>query len=373
MIQKERLIKLLSQLIAFNSENPNSDEYAIGCFVHRYLQKLGINSRIYEFKKRRLNVVANIGPSLAERSLLITPHLDTVPAGKNWKTNPFQAVIKGNKIYGLGASDCKGNLAVALEVIRSLVEEKIPLQYNLVFAATANEESGSEFGLKTLLEKAIIRTTEAIVLDSDNFKIVITQKGLLHIKISVWGKRAHGAYPWLGMNAILIMKNILNEICNKKIPYTPNPFLRAPTINIGTIHGGDKVNIVAPFCEAELDIRFLPGQKPEDYLTVIKKICKRYAKKFSIEVEGVQKPYAISINHPLVKGLKKAAKFVGVPSYCTGSEGATVITFFQQYNISAIATGYGAEGSAHCVNEYAKINDLYQGAKILKNFLSSWH
>ena len=80
------------------------------------------------------------------KSLLLTPHLDTVPAGASWKTPALKAKIIGKRIYGLGATDCKGNLASALEAINAIVEGGVKLDYDLIFAATADEESGSAEG-----------------------------------------------------------------------------------------------------------------------------------------------------------------------------------------------------------------------------------
>lgn len=372
MINKNRIIKLTQDLIRINSENPGGNEYLIARWVKDYLQRLGLNARLYEFKARRTNVVATLGGKDKARSLLITPHLDTVPAGTAWKKDPFKAEIIGDKIYGLGTTDCKGNLACALEVIRSLVEEKIKLDFDLIFAATANEESGSEFGLLSLLEKGILKPSVALVLDADDFEIVVTQKGLMHLKITVNGRKAHGAYPWLGSNAIDISLDILAELKRLKIAFAPNKYLKPPTMNIGTIQGGDKVNVVAPRCEFELDFRFLPGSSSAALLKRIRKIVHKHARNSTVEIEGIQKPYSISETHPLVSGFKNAGAKFGTVCPVRGSEGATVITFFQDKGIPAIATGFGCEGMAHMADEYIKAGNLYKGSLILEEFLKSY-
>jgi succinyl-diaminopimelate desuccinylase len=125
MINKKRLVKLTQKLIRIDSQNPPGDEARIAGFVKNYLAKLGLKTKIYEFKKRRSNAVAVLPGINKKYNLLITPHLDTVPYGKNWHFNPFLGKIYRGKIYGLGATDCKGNLASALEAINSLVEDKI--------------------------------------------------------------------------------------------------------------------------------------------------------------------------------------------------------------------------------------------------------
>lgn len=368
MINKKRLIKLTQDLIRIDSQNPPGREDKIACFVREYLQKIGLKAKLIEFKKGRANVIGVL-KGRENHSLLLTPHLDTVPAGKNWRFSPFSGRIYGNKIYGLGATDCKGNLASGLEAINSIVEENINLGYNLIFAATADEESGSAQGLVPLLDKGILKPDAALVLDADNFEIVVAQKGLLHFKIKIKGKRAHGAYPWLGINAISIAVSILDELKKIKYAFHKNKYLRPPTLNIGTIKGGDKVNVVADWCEIEMDHRFLPGMSARDFLNEVKRISGKHARKFSIEIEGIQAPYQIGESHPLVKYLKQAAQNLKAGARIKGSEGATVITFFQDKKIPAIATGFGCGGCAHTINEYAKINNLYKGARVLEEFL----
>ena len=325
-----------------------------------------------ELKKNRSNLLAYLERPGNRCQLLITPHLDTVCAGKNWRFDPFAATIVGNKIYGLGATDCKANLAVALEAINSLVEDKKYLNYDLILAATADEECGSDLGLIPLLDKKILRPDAALVLDADDFEIIIAQKGLMHLKIKIEGKRAHGAYPDLGINAIDIALAVIKEIKDYRFSYSKNKYLKVPTINVGTIRGGDKVNIVADWCEFELDFRFLPGTKAEEILGVLKKILNKRTKKYKIEASSIQQTYTISEKHPLVSYLKKAMRDFAVKPLITGLEGATVITFFQHKHIPAIASGFGSAGCAHSNNEYVKIDNLYKGAQVLEKFLTSY-
>ncbi|MDD4893956.1 MAG: M20 family metallopeptidase [Candidatus Omnitrophica bacterium] len=369
MVNKKRLITLTQELIRINSENPPGDESEIAAFVKNYLGGIGLKTKVYEFRKKRSNVVACLRGRDKKRSLLITPHLDTVPAGTSWHFNPFWGKIHNGRIYGLGATDCKGNLAVSLEVINSIIEDGWTPEYNLILAATADEESGSGFGLIPLLKKGILRPDAAVVLDSDDFHIIVSQKGLIHLKVKIKGKKAHGAYPWQGVNAIDIAVDILKELKAHKFIYPKDKYLKPPTLNIGTIKGGDKVNVVSDWCEFELDARFLPGMREETILKYIESTVRKYARKFKIEIEGVQAPYRIDEKEPLVKYLKMAAGKFKIRPRIEGSEGATVITFFQEKNIPAIATGVGAPGCDHIADEYVKIDNLYKGAVLLEEFI----
>lgn len=361
----------MQDLIRIDSQNPPGDEYDIARFVQKYFDRLGIKTKICEFKKRRSNVIAYL-PGRGKEELLITPHLDTVPEGKSWTIDAFKGKISAGRLYGLGATDCKCNLACSMEAIRSLVEEGVKLDYNLVFAATADEETGSDLGIIRLLRSGILKPDAAVVLDSDDFSIIVAQKGLIHLKVKIYGKRAHGAYPWRGINAIDIAVNILKELKAHKFSVVKNKFLKYPTINVGTIKGGDKVNIVADWCEFELDFRYLPGDLPEPIIAGLRKVILKYAKKFKIGIDGVQKPYVIDENHRLVAQLSQAISAFSTRADIKGSEGATVITFFQDKDIPAVATGFGSQGCAHVADEYVKIDNLYKGARILEGFLKNY-
>ncbi|MBI4982046.1 MAG: M20 family metallopeptidase [Candidatus Omnitrophica bacterium] len=372
MVNKHSLVKLLQQLIQINSENPPGNETKIALFVKHYLENLGLKARVYEFKKNRPNILAEFGSKKSGKSLLITPHLDTVPAGIGWKTDPFSGKVIGDKIYGVGATDCKVNLAASLEVIKSLVAKKAGLDYNLIFAATADEESGSALGLIPLLSKGILKADAAVVLDADDFDIVVAQKGLMHLKVKIKGKRAHGAYPDRGVNAIDIAAKIINDLKHQKQVFLRNKHLKPPTINVGVIRGGDKVNIVADWCDFELDFRFLPQTSASELVKNLRLTIKKYTNKFKIEIDSIQQPYLIGEQHSLVRQMCLAMQVNKIPVRIKGSEGATVITFFQHQGIPAIATGFGEGGCAHSINEYARVDNLYKGSLALEQFLKEW-
>ncbi len=369
MIDKKRLVRLTQELIRINSENPPGDEVTLAAFVARFLKKNGLRPKIYRFFHRRDNVLAVLKGRTDRQPLLITPHLDTVPAGRGWKMGPFSGQIKQGKIYGRGATDCKGNLAVALEALVSLKEDGFKPENDVIFLATADEEAGSGKGLVPFLEKNIKRPRFALILDSDEFNIITAQKGLIHFKVKVSGRKAHGAYPERGINAIDKAIELVTVLKKYRFSYRRHRLLKPPTVNIGTIRGGDKVNMVADWCEFEVDLRFLPGMKAEKILSDIRRIFNRLGVLYKIEVNDIQEPYEIKSSHPLVRCLTKAGRGIIQAPEIKGSEGATVITFFKKRNIPAVATGYGSSGCAHATNEFVRINDLIRGAKTLERFI----
>ncbi|MDZ4241313.1 MAG: M20/M25/M40 family metallo-hydrolase, partial [Candidatus Omnitrophota bacterium] len=362
---------------SYNSENPPGNELALSKYIVQDMKSLGLEVKTYTFEKNRPNVVATLKGSwprarAAKEAILITPHFDTVPIGKGWEFDPLGTDIVGGRIYGRGASDDKGNLASAMEAVRSLVEDGAKLKRDLIMAATVDEETGSHAGIIPLLDKKILKPKVALILDSDEFNSIITQKGLIHMRVQIFGKKAHGAYNWRGTNAIEIASRVINDLKAYRFKFLPHPMLHAPTINIGVIKGGDKVNMVADFCEFAVDVRYLPGMTSGPLLNDIKKLIRRHAKRFRIEIDDLQQPYAMDPEHPFVKTYVQSARKLGLRAPLKGSEGATVITFFKKHGIPAFATGYGAEGTYHTTDEYAEIGTLYRGTQLLERFLKDY-
>ncbi len=377
MINKERLIKITQQLIRINSANPPGNEVAVADFVARDLKALGLDVKIHSFAKNRPNVIATLRGSwprakAAKEAILITPHYDTVPFGAGWKFDPLGGKIQGGKIYGRGSSDDKGNCAVGMEVLHSMAEDGARLKRDIIFAATADEETGSKLGIIPLLKKGILKPKVALITDSEEFDAIVAQKGLFHCRIQIFGKKAHGAYNWRGVNSIEIAARVINRLIAHQFKFKKHPLLVPPTKNIGTIRGGDKVNIVADFCEFMLDIRYMPGMKAADIYKEIKGIVAKEAKKFKVIVEDSQKPYEIDPKHPFVSTYVDVCRKMGAEAKLLGSQGATVITFFQDYGIPAFSTGWGAHGVIHANDEYAVVKTLHQGARVLEAYLKEY-
>ena len=214
----------------------------------------------------------------------------------------------------------------------------------------------------------MIKPKNALVMDGDMFKTTIMQKGVLHMKATVYGKKAHGAYPWKGENAIEKSSKIIMDLKKHIFKFKPHPFVRPPTINIGVIKGGDRVNIVADECEFTIDMRFLPGMEPDRIISEIRNIIEKTSKNYALEITDMQMPYEIGKNNSLVNALDSALKKNNIKPKAVGSEGATVMTFFKNYEIPAVSFGIGPDVE-HETDEYIEIESLVIGAKVLYDFL----
>jgi len=367
---ENELVKLTQQLIRIRSQNPGGSEREIALFIREYLKNLGVRSRIYEFKKDRANVVCTLKSRHSKKKLLLTPHTDTVPAGRSWRFDPFSATVHKGRIYGRGATDCKANVAVSLYLIKKLREEKIRLEnLDLLFAFCADEETGSRWGIKPLLAK-LPKLDYAVALDSNDFKIIIAQKGLLHLRCEVFGKKAHGAYPERGISAIEKAIRILNDILKHKFKHRHSQLLKKPTLNIGTIEGGDKVNIVADYVSFELDIRYLPSMDYKKIIHALERYFNKHDARYKITITTQQEPTLIDKNSFLIRTLSNVLRDHRIKVRCEGIFGATVLTFLEEKHISSFAFGFGSGGCAHQEDEYVKISNLKKGVSVLEEYLA---
>lgn len=377
MINKHRLIQLTQKVISYNSVNPPGNELLLAKFIEKDMKSLGLDVKQISYSRNRPNIIATLKGSLPRaeakrKAILLTPHFDTVPIGKGWKFDPLGGQIKSGKLYGRGATDDKGNLASCMEVMRSLVEDKICLKKDVIMAATVDEETGSHLGIIPLLEKKVLKPGLALVMDSTEFDAVTVQKGLIHARIQIFGKKSHGAYNWRGINAVEIASKVIVKLKKLKFNYKKHPLLHGPTMNVGMIIGGDKVNMVPDFCEFALDTRFLPGMDEKEILKDIKDAIKSETNKFKVIIDDIQAPYEIDRSHKYVKAYLKTCHDFKCKAAVKGSEGATVITFFQKHNIPAFATGFGAHGTAHTNDEYIYVQSLYSGTKVLEEFVKRY-
>ncbi|MFN3467318.1 MAG: M20 family metallopeptidase, partial [Candidatus Brocadiales bacterium] len=214
---RNELVELTCQLIRARTENPPGRESLAVKAVETYLKALDIPYTLHEKEPERTNLVARIGPppKKVQRfkglkvqetvpSLLVACHLDVVPAGDGWETDPFKPVMKNGRIYGRGATDNKGQMAACMVLARFLKEHEPQLRGEFILIGAADEEKGSRLGLEYLLEECGLRADYAVIPDVSYGmrKIDVAEKGALFLEITSLGRQAHGSRPEEGINAI---------------------------------------------------------------------------------------------------------------------------------------------------------------------------
>ncbi len=372
MQNKEReIVDLACKLISAQTENPPGNEILAVPVVKDFFRSLNIPYKTFEKVKDRTNILGYIGQG--SPTLLVACHLDVVPAGDDWKRNPFEAWIENGRIYGRGSSDNKGQMAAMMAVARFLKENESKLKGQLILAGVADEERGSSLGLEYLLSECGVTADYAIIPDvAHNMNMIdVTEKGALFLEIISHGKQAHGSRPEGGINAIWNMITLLERIKQLKFRCTTHPLHTPPTLNLGSIHSGTAPNIVPALCKAQLDIRYLPEDSSENVLNDINTIMKEVearepAARFDIRIISNQLPSCVPINNPLVAVISKHTQSIlGIQPQPKGMSGATVTKQLIQKGITAVGFGPGDESEAHATNESICIQELVDFAKIM--------
>lgn len=395
---KKSVISLVSRMIEIPTVNPPGENYEkIVSFLEKECRVLGLKTKRHltpqavlnkhgiKNGSKRINLVADWKTG-SKKTLHIASHYDVVPATEGWRTDPFKAVVKGNRIYGRGSEDMKGNIACllfALEAIKELgLEPKIDLQ--LSFAP--DEEIGGMTGLGYLVEKGLVKADYAMSEGGCEDCISIGNKGVLWAEVVVKGKAAHASMPHKGVNAFERMVKLAIEFSrlNKKISKRRTKYemrdrvSKTPSFVMGgLLEGGVKVNVVPGMAKFSIDRRLIPEEDPELVKKEIEQVIKIFNRKhrdstvhvkfFSDGISSVSKKddgFFKVVADAIKTVTGKRAKFNMMP-------GATDIRYFMRKGIPSI--GYSAKGgeSWHSDNEFVYIDSLVDTAKVYALVISS--
>ena len=195
--------------------------------------------------------------------MVLHGHLDVVPGNQE----QFTPRVEGDRLIGRGAYDMKGGLAAMMCAVRELAAQDA---VKVHFVCVSDEESDEQKHRASdfVVEKGYVGDF-AITGEPTNLRIGIQAKGVLGLRLEVSGRSAHGSTPWLGDNAVLKAVDMFRAI--ESMPFTrdSSELFDRPSISLGRIIGGDAVNRVPDLCAIDLDIRYLPGQNPDEILAAV--------------------------------------------------------------------------------------------------------
>jgi acetylornithine deacetylase/succinyl-diaminopimelate desuccinylase-like protein len=354
----------LSDLVRARTVNPPGDEHRAAKVLTDFCRGLGIPYETFEKAPGRTNVVARVGQGR---------HLDTVPAGDGWETDPFEPVQAGDRLIGRGAKDDKGHLAGVMMAARYLKERGRDLPGTLILVGAADEEAGSVLGIQYLLAECDLEAEVAIVPDAGFGlrEIDVGEKGALFLKVRAVGRQAHGSEPERGSSALWPIVDLLNRLRGWRPPSPASPLFTPATLNIGAVHGGTVPNMVPGQCEVLLDMRYLPGGDGEAILEHVRRQVREVEAKspgvrMELEVLSHQLPTLVDQHHPVIAVLERRTEEVtGVRPLRVGQSGATVAKFLILRGIPAVGFGFGPEGVEHMANEWVSLDELGRFAEVM--------
>jgi acetylornithine deacetylase/succinyl-diaminopimelate desuccinylase-like protein len=276
----------------------------------------------------------------------------------------------------------KGGIASFIHALSTIERSKMRLRQGaVVLHLVSDEESHGRQGMGFLTQKGGIRGDAALVGEPTDLQPVIAQKGALWLRISTLGRSAHGSRPHLGVNAVEEMMKLMERL--NLIPLeTEHPLLGKPTLNVGTIQGGTKINIVPDRCEIEVDRRMLPGEKKEEVLEKMKETLDSLQSqdpffRYRMEEIDFAEPCEVNPEEEIVKTAVDAIQEVtGKKPPLRAFSGFTDSRFYvNQCHIPTLIFGPGEVDQSHTTDESVEVEALVQAARIygliLINYLSA--
>ena len=422
---EEEATTTLSRYIQIDTTNPPGNEIKAAQFFKQIFDREGIEARIIESAPGRGNIFARLRGDGSKKAVVLLNHMDVVPADpKQWREPPFSGLIKDGRIWGRGALDDKGPAVAELMTLLALKRQNVRLKADVIFLGTADEEAGGAMGAGFLLEKhpalfadvgLVLNEGGGIRLGTDGkarqYSVSMAEKTPLWLRLIARGRPGHGSTPGgnLAVNRLLAA---LHRVAQYRAPIKVVPevqrfyaetaysepeerrekhldlraslqdhafaaeFAKDPrndasvrnTIAITVIKASEKTNVIPAEAAAEIDVRLLPGENPQEFIRQLRKIIGDD----SIKIEVILSfPPATSPPHPEAMAvITEMAKNNdgGVPVVSPLVRGFTDCHFFREKGIPCfgfmpLRNSPLTSGMVHGIDERITIESLCAGLR----------
>jgi acetylornithine deacetylase len=369
--------EMLEKLVSFDTVSDRSNLGLIG-FVEDYLAGWGVPwRRVPDPTGTKAGLHARIGPDV-DGGTVLSAHTDVVPvAGQDWTHDPFTARVEDGRLYGRGAADMKGFAATVLAKVPDFLNAGLKLPVHI--ALSYDEETGCD-GARRLIPDMLAhgpRPAFVIVGEPTSMKVVTGHKGIAVLKTRVTGHPVHSSQLHRGVSAISAAAKLIGWLdaktaenrakadpdCPFEPPYT--------TLHCGTISGGQAHNITAQHCEFVTDIRLLPGDRAEDWITAYRGFIAGHvlpamtAISEDCRVDVAELAYVPGLGEEAGGLAETAARSL------TGDNARNVVVYategglFQSHGLSTVVCGPGSIDQAHQPDEYIDLAQLDRCAAFL--------
>ncbi len=371
--------QMLARLVAFDTTSHLSNLELIE-FVAGYLAGHGVESTLVHNEDRtKANLIATVGPA-KPGGVVLSGHTDVVPvAGQAWDSDPFTMIGRDGRLYGRGTADMKGFIACALAGVPAFLARALKVPIHL--ALSYDEEVGC-LGARPLLERLVAEKPPpllAIIGEPSGMKVANAHRGVTKFATTVTGRPGHSSDPAKGVNAveyaalaIAFLGRLAADMRALPAPEGAGDFDPAySTINVGTIEGGQAVNIIAGACRFTWDCRAMPGTDGSE--------AKRRLDAYAAE-ELLPRMRAAGADVGIVTeetgSVPALVPEPGSPAEAlllalTGQNACTTTPFgseaglFQESGIPAVICGPGSVAQAHQPNEFVSVAQLDECAELL--------
>jgi len=365
-------IGLTRSLLRFDTVNPPGRERDCARYAGGLLEEWGYRVDYHEYADSRTSVIARAGGSDTKAPLCLTGHLDVVPVGaRAWTHDPFSGETAGDRLYGRGASDMKAGVAAILLAARAMAK-RLAGTPGVAIVLTAAEEGGC-IGSRHLSEQKVLlgKAGAMIVGEPTSNYPLVGHKGSVKFHARFKGVSAHGSMPHLGVNAIYKAARALGKLEAFDFGVSAHPVMGEPTLNVGTIAGGNTVNAVADSADIGVDIRTVPGM---DHAALLRSLRQLMAEAeldvFSdlgpvwTEPDQAWVQRVFEICKPYVEDRLEAR----TAPYMT--DAANLLKVY--VGAPTVVLGPGEAAMAHQTDEYCSMERIRQSVSIYEALIDDW-
>ncbi len=336
-------IGLLEALVRIPSVS--GDEQAIATWFADFLTRQGLEVEVLD-----RNVVARVRGIRPGPTLMFNSHLDVVPVGPGWDTDPFVPTFVGDRMFGRGSNDAKASVtAMALAAIA--LSKHPPECGELLFAATCEEERGRA-GLEKILP-SLGKIDAAIIGEPTGLHPAVAQNGLLILELCAEGRPGHAARPHLAVNAIDIAA--ADVLALHALQWEPkNPHVGPMTLAVTQIQAGTAHNVIPGECRMVVDIRTIPEIPPEVVTGRVKATVKSQVVVRSDRLAPVRTPEGARILASVMSANPDGRPF-GSP---------TLSDWAHLKAIPAVKIGPGLSEVSHTANEWVSLPEVERAVEV---------
>jgi len=363
----------IRRLIAFDTTSRESN-LALIDWIRDYFRAHGIASTLtFDDERRKANLFATLPAqdgNTTTNGVVLSGHTDVVPVdGQPWDTDPFEATLVGDKVFGRGVTDMKSFSATGLAFVPEFLRRG--LKRPVHFALSYDEEVGC-IGVRRLIADIVRRGVApagCIVGEPTGMRLVVAHKGKKSYRCRVRGHEAHSSLTPLGVNAVQIACEIVTYLTNMGRAFRDQgafdhdydvPFT---TVHTGVIHGGTALNIVPRECWFDFEFRHLPFDDPDALLAEVE----GYARRFLPEMRAVAPDTFIEFDElSVLPGFDTHgdSEIAALGKECNGTHDCGKVSFgteaslFHNAAVPAIICGPGHIAQAHQPNEWVSLDQL---------------
>src|ERR1700704_3566930 len=361
----------LAVLVSIYAQNSPRREAPLPHFLRGPLVNEGFKVTLQEYKLERINVVARLengtGPVFA-----FNTHMDVVPVGEGWSSDPFVLKETDGRLYGRGACDCKGPLAAMLEAMRMLAAERAAWSGTLLGVFVADEEIASE-GAKFYAGSGP-KIHAAVVGEPTSNATFTAHKGSLRPMVRVYGVSAHSGTPHLGENAIYRAGELLGLVAEHHenvVRHRTHPLVGAASLTVTRMNGGHADNVLPGACDLLLDRRMVPGEDEEAVKREIDQLLVVAHERFGLRAEIVDYKATTggatetAADSPIVQASLAASRAHGVTKPGPfGFQGGCDLVHFRKLGAQGTVIGPGDLAVAHKPDEFVPVDEFVAASLI---------